>query len=160
GHFIRIQRSEHELGLAAVEDRTHWEIDFPDQGQEDRGRGAKRLVDAFEAVLLRAVERRLRADVPVVSYLSGGVDSSMVAVLARHIRGAPLPVFTIRILDPRLDETERAALVARRLQAEQTVVDCGVNEILDVYPSVIQAAEGPVIEPATAALYLIARSVH
>jgi asparagine synthase (glutamine-hydrolysing) len=160
GHFLRIQRGRHDLGLAAVEDRAYWEIDFPDQGEEERGRSTKRLVDAFEAVLLQAVQRRLRADVPVVSYLSGGVDSSLVATLARHIRGEPLPVFTIRIVHPLLDETERAALVARRLEADQTVVNCGVNEILDVYPSVIQAAEGPVIEPATAALYLLARAVH
>ena len=58
--------------------------------------------------MLRAVERRLRADVPVVSYLSGGVDSSMVVALAGRIRGQPIPTFTIRIEDPHLDETGEA----------------------------------------------------
>lgn len=160
GHYLNIEVGRHHLALAAVEDRTYWEIDFPEQGEEERGRSTQRVIDDFEAVMLRAVQRRLRADVPVVSYLSGGVDSSIVAALAGHLRGEPLPVFTIRILDSRLDETERAALVARRLRAEQVVVNCGANEILDVYPAVIQAAEGPVIEPATAALFLLARAVH
>jgi asparagine synthase (glutamine-hydrolysing) len=160
GHFLRLQFGRPDGRLAEVEDRTYWEIDFPDAGEEECGRSTRRVVNDFERVLLRAVDRRLRADVPVVAYLSGGVDSSMVAALARHVRGEPLPVFTIRILDPRLDETERAALVARRLGGEQIVVDCGPDEVLDIYPAVIQAAEGPVIEPATAALFLLARAVH
>jgi asparagine synthase (glutamine-hydrolysing) len=164
GHFLLIQTGMPELAMARVQDRKYWEIDFPNLGEESShgigGRGTRALVDEFEAVLLRAVERRLRADVPVVSYLSGGVDSSIVATLARHIRGDSVPVFTIRILDPHLDESERSTHVARALHAKQTIVDCGSEEILSVYPSVIQAAESPVIEPATAALFLLAREVH
>src|SRR5262249_14600248 len=66
---------------ARVQDRTYWEIDFPDAGHEEdggglfAGRSAERIVDDYEAVMMRATEKRLRADVPVVSYLSGGVDS-------------------------------------------------------------------------------------
>jgi asparagine synthase (glutamine-hydrolysing) len=160
GHYLRIQAGPSDRALAAVTDRTYWEIDFPDSGEEERGRRTQRLLDDFEEVLLHAVERRLRADVPVVSYLSGGVDSSIVATLAKHVRGEPVPAFTIRIVDPRLDETDRAALVARRLHAEQIVVDCGTDEILAAFPAVIEAAEAPAIEPATAALLLIARAVH
>jgi asparagine synthase (glutamine-hydrolysing) len=160
GHFLQIQLGRHRLQRAEVNDLTYWEIDFPNQGDEDRPLSRTRLVDEFQEVFLRAVERRLRADVPVVSYLSGGVDSGMVATLASHLRGEPLPAFTIRIQDPRLDEAERASQVARRIGAEQVVVNCGASEILHVYPAVIEAAEGPVIEPATAALFLLARAVH
>jgi asparagine synthase (glutamine-hydrolysing) len=160
GHYLRIQCGRRGVELATVEDRIYWEIDFPDAGCEDLSSSGRSLAEELERLLLRAVERRLRADVPVVSYLSGGVDSSIVAALARRIRGEALPVFTIRIRDPRLDETDRAAQVARRIGAHQTVVECGPEEILEVYPKVIQAAEGPVIEPATAALFLLARTVH
>jgi asparagine synthase (glutamine-hydrolysing) len=160
GRYLTIQFGRHQLQLASMMEQTYWEIDFPDRGHEKRGLPVTQLVDQFENVLTRAVARRLRADVPVVSYLSGGVDSSIVVALARHVLGEPLPTFTIRVLDPRLDETERAALVARKVGSRQIVVDCGPREILNVYPSVIAAAEGPVIEPATAALFLLARAVH
>ncbi|HEV3260873.1 MAG TPA: asparagine synthase (glutamine-hydrolyzing) [Gemmataceae bacterium] len=159
GHYLSVQ-----FGAAGkparLSEHTYWEIDFPDRGQEDRGPDPRRLVDEFEAVLLRAVERRLRADVPVVSYLSGGVDSSMVVALARHVRGTPPPTFTIRIEDPALDETRESGLVARRLGAEPVVVGCGAAEILDTYPRLIEAAEGPVIDTACAALLLLAQEVH
>ena len=118
------------------------------------------VADDFEAVLLRATERRLRADVPVVSYLSGGVDSSLVVALASHIRGEPIPTFTIQIQDPQLDETNEAALAARHVGTTPVVVPCGAAEVLRTYPRLIRAAEGPVIDTACAAMVLLAEEVH
>jgi asparagine synthase (glutamine-hydrolysing) len=145
--------------VRTVQERTYWEIDFPDRGQEQRG-SQKQLVDRFEEVMLGAVERRLRADVPVVSYLSGGCDSSMVVALATRIRGEPIPTFTIRIDDPALDETREADIVARHLGAHPTVVNVGAAETLNTYPELVTAAEGPVIDTSCAALLLLAKQVH
>jgi len=98
--------------------------------------------------------------VPVVSYLSGGVDSGTVVALARHVRAEPIPAFTIRIEDPRLDETARAAAVARSLGCRPIVVRCGIHDVLNTYPELIRAAEGPVLDASCAALLLLAREVH
>jgi asparagine synthase (glutamine-hydrolysing) len=144
----------------ALRPRVFWEMDFPDRGREEYGRDLGRAVGEFEGVLVRAVERRLRADVPVVSYLSGGVDSSVVVALANHVRGAPIPAFTIRIKDPELDETNEAALVGRHVGSEPIVVDCGGADVLRTYPRLIQAAEGPVIDTSCAAMLLLAEKVH
>ena len=71
--------------------------------------------------MMRAVERRLRADVPVVSYLSGGVDSSVVVALASHLRRQPgksaIPTFTISIQDRYLNEKNEALAMARHVGA-------------------------------------------
>jgi asparagine synthase (glutamine-hydrolysing) len=159
GHYLTIQLGQPGES-AKVTDRVFWEIDFPDRGDEDPGRDAKQLVDEFEAVLLRAVERRLRADVPVVSYLSGGVDSSIVVALACHVRGEPIPTFTIQIQDPKLDETSEAAQVAAHVGSTPVVVGCGAEQVLNTYPRLIQAAEGPVTDTSCTALLLLAREVH
>jgi asparagine synthase (glutamine-hydrolysing) len=159
GHYLHIQL-EPAGGSARVSDRTYWEIDFPDRGQEDPEPDAERLVDQFEDLMLRAVERRLRADVPVVSYLSGGVDSSLVVALASRVLGRPIPTFTIQVKDPSLDETSEAAVVARHVGSDPVVVGFGAAETLATYPQQIWAAEGPVIDTACAALLLLAREVH
>jgi asparagine synthase (glutamine-hydrolysing) len=159
GHYLTIQLGR-PGGPATVTDRIYWEIDFPDQGEEDPGRDPKHLVDEFEAVLLRAVERRLRADVPVVSYLSGGVDSSIVVALASHVRGEPIPTFTIQIKDPKLDETSAATQVAHHIGATPVIVGCGSDEVVNTYPRLIQAAEGPVTDTSCTGLLLLARQVH
>jgi asparagine synthase (glutamine-hydrolysing) len=159
GHYLTIQLPE--AGIPAkVDDHAYWEMDFPENGQEERGDDADKLIDQFEAVLVQAVEKRLRADVPVVSYLSGGVDSSMVVALAGKVRGTPIPTFTIRIEDERLDETQAAMLSARHHGTEPIVVNCGADEILDNYPRLIEAAEGPVIDTSCTALLLLAKEVH
>src|SRR5262249_6493339 len=89
GHYLRI-----DLGspgkTVPIQDTPYWEIDFPDRGHEVSG-SKPQLVDEFEAVMRRSVARRLRADVPVVAYLSGGVDSSLVVALAGRERGVPIP---------------------------------------------------------------------
>jgi asparagine synthase (glutamine-hydrolysing) len=156
GHYLRIDLGE----TADPVDRTYFEIDFPPAGQEERGGNKKQLVEEFEAVLRRAVELRLRADVPVVAYASGGVDSSMIVALANDIRKEPIPTFTVRVDDPRLDETGPASLVARHLGSSPTVVNYGAAEALATYPELIQAAEGPVIDTSCASLLLLAREVH
>jgi asparagine synthase (glutamine-hydrolysing) len=167
GHYLRVRPD-----AAQVEERIYWQIDFPDQGQEEwrnfsrlGGNASAPVIDEFEAVFRQAVERRLRADVPVVSYLSGGVDSSVVVALAsdqRRREGKPaIPTFTISVQDaPRLNERSEAERVADHVGSEKTVVDCGRQEVLNTYPALIRAAEGPVIDTSCAALLMLARTVH
>src|SRR5262249_31078772 len=70
------------------------------------------------------------------------------------------PAFTIKIKAPALDETTEAAIVARHVGCDPVVVDCGAAEVLNTYPGLIRAAEGPVIDTSCAALLLLAREVH
>jgi asparagine synthase (glutamine-hydrolysing) len=159
GHFLSIQLGR-EAETARMQEKTYWQIDFPDRGDEDPGRDSRRVVDEFEDLLKSAVERRLRADVPVVSYLSGGVDSSIVVAMACRIRGTPIPTFTIQIIDPTLDETSEAGIVARHVGARPVIVPCGPDEVVNNYQRLISAAEGPVIDTSCTALMLLAEEVH
>ena len=161
GQYMRIQLGEPSgVSRRVPERKYYWQIDFPDQGQEDYGADPKSLVDEFERVLLGAVERRLRADVPVVSYLSGGIDSSLVVAMAAKIRGSTIPTFTIQIMDPKLDERSQAAVVSRHIGSTPVVVQVGDEEVLQSYPELIRAAEVPVIDTSCTALLRLARAVH
>src|SRR5262249_57419587 len=111
-----------ESGAAA--EQTYWSPDFPDRGHEVRG-DARHLASEYEARLVRAVERRLRADVPVAAYLSGGIDSSLVTTMASRLMGRPIPTFTIQVKAPGLDERSKAASSARHAGCESVIVPCG-----------------------------------
>ncbi len=144
----------------ATRQHTYWEVTYPDRGQEDYGRDEKKTIDAFENVLLTAVQRRLRADVPVVSYLSGGVDSSLVVAMANKVLGRPIPTFTISVTAEGLNEESEALQVAKALGCEPIIVPCGPNELRADYPSLITAAECPVIDTSCLGLLHLARTVH
>jgi asparagine synthase (glutamine-hydrolysing) len=138
-----------------------WKMDFPNLGEEDPGGDAERLVDRFEDLLLNAVERRLRADVPVGSYLSGGVDSSMIAAMACRLKGSAINTYTVRVNSPELDELSAAEIVARHIgTAPPTVQEFGTLDAIYSYPHLIQAAESPVIDTSCAALLQLAACVH
>ena len=80
GHFLRIRDGR-------VERKNYWDLDFPDAGQERRLDDPTPLVDELESLMRQAVEHRLRGDVPVVSYISGGLDSTVVLGLSSRQRG-------------------------------------------------------------------------
>ena len=171
GHFLHACRKNGEL---EIRDVTYWEMDFPEQGQEvdsvnirshaasveSAAEGEERLLSEFEEVLLRSVERRLRADVPVLSYSSGGLDSSLLVAMARKVHGQPLSTMTFQVQHHGRDETLEADIVARHFGNESIRVPIAAEALLGAYPRLVQAAESPVIDTSAAALLLLAEQAH
>jgi asparagine synthase (glutamine-hydrolysing) len=153
GHYLRVKDGRVEL-------RQYWDLDFPDAGQERREQDPAVLVDEFEELLRRSVERRLRGDVPVVSYISGGLDSTVVLGLSSRQRGHAVPSFTIGLdragPDERASSTESAQVLGSRL----TTVTMDRAQIALTYPELIEAAEGPVLDTSCATLLKLAAAVH
>lgn len=159
GHYLKIEFSS-DGRATNIAERRYWDFEFANAGEEDNPSDITPLVDEFEETFRRAVELRLRADVPVVSYLSGGVDSAYVLATAAKIRGAPPPSFTIRVPSGKLDETGNAMVTARAVGSSPTVVVCDAKAISGAYASLISAADSPVTDTSCAALFDLAREVH
>ena len=159
GHFLRIIPSR-SGSASSIEERAFWEMDFPAAGNEIDG-NSERLVNEFEQLLLEAVELRLRADVPVGTYLSGGVDSSMILALASKLKGPAINTYTVQIHDSGLDELSAASLSARHIGVNDPIVQpYGDKEAVNCYPKLIEAAEIPVIDTSCGALLKLAERVH
>jgi asparagine synthase (glutamine-hydrolysing) len=160
-HYLQITPGNEGGAPAVIDERSYWQMDFPNQGDEDPRRDPRPLVDELEDVLLKAVARRLRADVPVGAYLSGGLDSSLLVAMACRLKGPAINTYTIRVDDPALDELSAANLSARHIGTQAPVVqDFRASDALAMYPQLIQAAESPVIDTSCAALLMLARRVH
>jgi asparagine synthase (glutamine-hydrolysing) len=160
GRCLRITPGNTNSDVVITE-RAYWEMDFPDKGKEEWGEDSGKLVDEFEQLLMQAVEERLRADVPVGSYLSGGVDSSMILALACRLKGPAINTYTVRVDKPEFDELSAASLSAKHIGAKPPIVqDYGDREALESYPRLIEAAEAPVIDTACGALLKLAERVH
>ncbi len=156
GRYLRIQLGNPET---AIRPKVYWEIDFPDWGFEEDP-PLEKIVDEYERIFIAAVERRLRADVPVVSYLSGGVDSSTVVAVASKVLGRPIPTFTISVQSKGLNEESEAAQTARYVGTKSIVVNYGHEDVLRTFPELIRAAEVPVVDTSCAALMELAKSVQ
>lgn len=118
-------------------------------------------VDAVRQGLADATRlRMLRADVPVGSYLSGGLDSSFIAALGLAAKGANFTTFSLRFADAEYDETSYQRLMAARLGSDHREVLVGRADIARVFPDVIRHTERPVLRTAPAPLFLLSKLVH
>ena len=143
-----------------IELRKYWDLDFPDAGDERRLDDPTPLIDELEVLMRQSVERRLRGDVPVVSYISGGLDSTVVLGLSSRERGYAVPSFTIGLDRAGPDERSHAAESAAALGSELVTVTMNRGDIVAAYPELIRAAEGPVMDSSAACLMRLARAVH
>jgi asparagine synthase (glutamine-hydrolysing) len=159
GHYLQVQ-----LGAGSVESKIqtkqYWDLDFPDRGQEENPADEKKLVDDFEKVFYNSVERRLRADVPVVAYLSGGVDSNLIVAMASKILGRPIPTFSVAVQNKALNEQKAFMEVADYVGTKPDILDWDDSDVQSFYPELIRTTECPVVDTACAAMQHLSRKVR
>ncbi len=118
-------------------------------------------VDEVRTALADATRlRMLRADVPVGSYLSGGLDSSLIAALGLQAKGSNFSTFSLRFEDAEYDETVYQRMMAERLGSDHHEVVVSRGDIARVFPDVIRHTERPILRTAPAPLFLLSKLVH
>jgi asparagine synthase (glutamine-hydrolysing) len=146
---------------AGVREARSYEPAFP-AGHAGEFQGSiDDAVDRVREALADATRlRMLRADVPVGSYLSGGLDSSLIAAMGLAAKGAGFCTFSLRFEDAEYDETKYQRLMAERLGSDHREVLVSRADIARVFPNVIAHTERPVLRTAPAPLYLLSKLVH
>ncbi len=119
----------------------------------DLGEAAARV----EAVLTRAVREQMIADVPLGASLSGGIDSSLVAMLMQRQSTTPIRTFSIGFDDPRFDETVYARDVAARLGTDHTELRVTGADALAVVPELPHIYDEPFADSSQIPTTLVAR---
>jgi asparagine synthase (glutamine-hydrolysing) len=131
-----------------------WDLDYtPDLRPE------KELLDELDELLVDATRIRLRADVPVAAYMSGGLDSSALAAIATREVGSQLSAFGLGFADERFDESRYQDEVARHLGLDfrRTVVDA--EAIAQLLPRAVELGEKPLLRTAPAPLLRLSETV-
>jgi len=143
-----------------TEIKRYWRLEYPDAGQEYRNPNIDGLTDEFEQLLRQAVRRRLRGDVPVVSYLSGGIDSTVVTTLAAQESKALPKAYTIGLLDTGKNEQFEAENTCRVLGIPFSVLEMNKRMMADGFPELVRAAEAPLIDTTCACMIRLAKEVR
>ena len=136
--------------------RRWWDLEFalePDRPDDE-------LLEELRELLDDSVRIRMRADVPVAVYISGGLDSSAVAALGRPYAESGLTLFGVGFEDPRYDETEYQQAAASAIGAELIQTQAGPATIAELLPTVVRFAERPTLRTAPAPLLRLAATVH
>ncbi|RTL12784.1 MAG: asparagine synthase (glutamine-hydrolyzing) [Neisseriaceae bacterium] len=108
----------------------------------------KYSVDALETALTDSLKGRLLADVPVGVFLSGGLDSSIIAVLASKISTVPLETFSMGFDDAKCDESVYSKLVAKQIGSQHHHFYFDSSSFQRLLPEVIKVMDEPIGDQA------------
>ncbi|OHB66680.1 MAG: asparagine synthase (glutamine-hydrolyzing) [Planctomycetes bacterium RBG_13_63_9] len=137
--------------------RRYWQLDYDDQRTSTT---PQQCAEELLALLLDATRLRLRSDVPVGAYLSGGLDSTINAALVKQCTNAHLRTFSVTFEDAEFDESPYQKAAVDYLQTDHTSIQCNRQQIGRIFPEVIWHTEQPVLRTAPAPLYLLSKLVH
>lgn len=118
------------------------------------------LQEELRAILTDATRLRLRADVPVGAYLSGGLDSSSLVALLNRSVPEQLRTYSIGFDDAGLDETEPQRRMVEHLHTVNSRIQCTLADIASSFPDTIRHAESPVLRTAPAPMRLLSGLVR
>jgi asparagine synthase (glutamine-hydrolysing) len=114
-------------------------------------------LERLDALLDSSVSLRMRADVPVGGYLSGGLDSSITCTMAARRSPHALRSFSVTFTDPAFDESAYQLDVARAVGSQHAVQHIGPDEIAGAFLPVVRHAETPLVRTAPVPMYLLAK---
>jgi asparagine synthase (glutamine-hydrolysing) len=154
GHYMRLRADVRRPAPV-----RYWSLVFPEAGAErhvSAGQAAQQLQD----LLSDATRLRLRADVQVGSYLSGGIDSTFIAALIRQHTPEALCTFSIAFEEPAFDERSYQEVATAFLATDHRRTECTNADVGRIFPQVVWHAEAPLLRASPAPMYLLSRLVR
>jgi asparagine synthase (glutamine-hydrolysing) len=138
---------------------SYWDVQFPLEGQEKVATTAEH-VEELQEILHQAVKLRMRADVPVACYLSGGLDSCAVLGIASTYASKPLRAYTLAFDHADYDERTTAEAQAKLSGAEFFPIDIRSEDMADHFGEAVFHAERPFVNSHCVAKYLLSKAVN
>lgn len=140
----------------ALSMHRYWSLNF--QPSDDKS--LEQYGEELLKLLTDAVQIRLRSDVPVGAYLSGGLDSTLAAALIREHTDANLRTFSVSFSDAAYDESTYQQAASEFLHTDHSYLRCSAADIGRIFPDVIWHTEKPVLRTAPAPFFLLSRLVR
>jgi len=153
GHFL-LATDKH------VQINQYWDFDYPLKENNQPARRDEEYKEEFRAALEESVKIRLRADVPVGVYLSGGLDSCAVLGLAAMHHPEPVQAFTLTFEQAAYDEGPIAKEMAALAGAEFHPIPIVQRDLADNFADAIAQAETLCVNAHGVAKYLLSRAVR
>ncbi len=147
GHYMIL-----DLVRNIVTKKKYWEPDFSAKLELSEKDWCKRILHELE----ESTKLRMIADVPVGSFLSGGVDSSaIVAMMAKNSK-KPIKTFTIAFKEKEYNETEYAQKIADLYHTDHTVLEANPDNI-ELLPSLTYQYEEPFADASAIVTYMVSK---
>jgi asparagine synthase (glutamine-hydrolysing) len=154
GHYARFSINGFSI-------QCYWKLSFRNKSDENPDeRPLLEWTEELNYLLRDAAKIRLRADVPVGAYLSGGLDSTYTSALVKRNFNNLLRTFSVSFTDSRFDETTFQKIAVKALKTEHRDIRCAEKDIGEAFPQVVWHTEAPILRTAPVPLYHLSKLVR
>lgn len=137
----------------------YWDLIYPER-DEYRSESVDNLSNELRELLVDATRIRLRSDVPVAAYLSGGLDSSVLVSIIKNFTDTPLRTFSIEFEDKGLNESFYQKKLKDYLGTTHSKVLCKESDIASNFMGAIWHTEMPILRSAPVPMSILSSLVH
>ena len=149
-HFLSV-----DLESGRSELKRYWQFRFKPEESLDEGKTKEKILETMKD----SVAHHMIADVPVGSFLSGGIDSSIIATLMQKVRGErKIKTFTVGFES--LSEGMEAKETSEPLGTDHTEITVGAKEYFEALEKAVWHFDEPVADPSALGLYFLAREAR
>jgi len=148
GHIIEVDT------LKNINITKYWEYSFNDLNQI---KSKKECISLVRKTIFESVEKSLQADVPVGIFLSGGIDSTIIAGVASKISNNKINTFTIGFDDKKYDESGRAKIAARKFKSNHNLLVIDYEKILPEIDLMISNIDEPFGDSSYLATFMVSK---
>ncbi|MCB0389296.1 MAG: asparagine synthase (glutamine-hydrolyzing) [Winogradskyella sp.] len=142
-----------------IKSNTYWELPIVKPNAYNFTT-VEEAATAFENIFLDSIKLRLRADVPVAAYLSGGIDSSITTSFIKQVSPNKLKTFSIGFTETDFDESAYQNIAASYFKTEHSSVTCSEQDISNYFKEVVWFAEAPLLRTAPTPMGLLSKNVR
>lgn len=151
GNFMKINSKGKEI-------KAYWELPLFNE-KNFKYSNIEEAVKEFDKIFNDAVRIRLRADVPVAAYLSGGLDSSITTSYINKNSAKTLQTFSIKFEDKDFDESSFQDIASEYFKTKHSSITCTPFKISDNFKDVVWHAEVPLLRTSAASMGSLAKNV-
>jgi asparagine synthase (glutamine-hydrolysing) len=132
----------------------YWRLSFAKPAQQLPD---DQLVDRFVELFRESVRLRLMADVPLGTFLSGGIDSTAITAVMSELVDEPVRTFSVAFAEREANELEYARMAAKAYGTDHHEVLLSPERFFELLPSMIWHEDEPIAHPSSIALFAVAR---
>jgi asparagine synthase (glutamine-hydrolysing) len=145
GHYMEVDRA----GARFV---RYWSVE---QAHSRNTLSYGQAVDGLDTVLREAVERQMMSDVPLGTFCSGGIDSSLVTAIAARASGRAINTFSVGFHEADFDETRYARMVASRYGTDHHEIKLDANQFAERLPGLVWQNDLPLNFPNSVQIFAV-----
>lgn len=159
GHLMEVSLDDFNRGVKKFKSYPYWDLlSITEENLTSEFKGSlKSAISKTDDLLQESVDLRTISDVPVGTFLSGGIDSSLISSIASHLSSTKIQTFSVGFNEEEFNEAKEAKEISNHLSTDHYEIKVSEKDLLDDFPYIATVYDEPFADSSQLPTYLISK---